>query len=623
MFVVGTAGHIDHGKSALVLKMTGIDPDRLPEEKRRGMTIDLGFAWAELPSGQTIGIVDVPGHERFVRNMVAGIGGIDAVIFVIAADDGWMPQSDEHFHIVRLLGIKTGLVALTKKDLVDDELLQLQADDIRDHLKNSFLEGCRIVPVSSITGEGVDEVKKTLNSILTDTIQKRDIGSARLFVDRRFTIQGMGTVVTGTLLEGSLTIDQQVEIQPSGKTSRIRNLQTHQTEIKEAHPGSRVAVNLAGMEKMEVARGDAVCTRGTVAPTNRIAAELSLLGRSKFPVKNGFELSFLLGTADVLARVYMLESDLLKPGEKSFVRFHLKEPVSAKIGDRFIIRRISPQDTIGGGIVLDTEVLTGRKDKNKQVEILKARQELTPESLVSSELLKENKISLSRFQMNMPFPKDAIDGALKSLSERGEILITGNVIISKHSLEKFVEPACKIIENDHQMRPWASGIEPGILGKKLKIEPERLQEVVDYLVSTRKVVIENGLLRHPAHRAELKPEQKELQGKLNARLSASPLSAPIRKEFIDEDPGYEVVINFLRDRGDIIELKGGILFTSRDFERIIDRVIEYLKQVKQAKASDIKSHLDTSRKYVIPLLEKLDHMGITVRNGDNRTLAAK
>lgn len=623
MFVVGTAGHIDHGKSALVLKMTGIDPDRLPEEKKRGMTIDLGFAWAELPSGQTIGIVDVPGHERFVRNMVAGVGGIDAVVFVIAADDGWMPQSDEHFHIVRLLGIKTGLVALTKKDLVDDELLQLQADDIRDHLKGSFLESCSIVPVSSITGDGVEEIKKVLDSVLTGDIQRPDLGAARLFIDRRFTIQGMGTIVTGTLLEGSLTVDQQIEIQPSGKTRRIRSLQTHQTEIKEAHPGSRVAVNLAGMEKMEVARGDAVCARGTVAPTDRIAAELTLLGRSKFPLKSGFELSFLLGTSDVLARVYMLESALLKPGEKSFVRFHLKEPAAAKIGDRFIIRRISPQDTIGGGIVLDTEVLTGRKDKNKQVEILKARQKLTPESLVSSELQKENKISLLRFQMNMPFPKDAIDGALKSLSERGEILITGNIIVSKHSLEKFVEPATILIESDHQMRPWAGGIEPGFLGKKLKIGPERLQEVVDYLVSTGKVVIESGLLRHPAHRAELKPDQKELQGKLNARLSASPLSAPIRKEFIDEDPGYEVVINFLRDRGDLIELKGGILFISSDFEKIVDRVIEYLKQVKQAKASDIKSHLDTSRKYVIPLLEKLDHMGITVRKGDNRTLAAK
>ncbi len=623
MFVVGTAGHIDHGKSALVLKMTGIDPDRLPEEKRRGMTIDLGFAWAELPSGQTIGIVDVPGHEKFVRNMVAGVGGIDAVIFVIASDDGWMPQSDEHFQIISLLGIKTGFVALTKKDLVDDELLQLQADDIRDHLKGSFLEDCPIIPVSSVTGEGVDEVMKTLDTILTGDIQKPDLGAARLFIDRRFTIQGMGTVVTGTLLEGSLTVDQQIEIQPSGKTARIRNLQTHQAEIEEARPGSRVAINLAGMEKMDVTRGDAVCAPDSIAPTDTIAAELTLLERSKFPLKNGIELSFLLGTADVLARVYMLQSDLLKPGEKSLVRLRLKEPVAAKIGDRFIIRRISPQDTIGGGIVLDTEVMIGKKNKIKQIEILKARQSLTPESIISSELLKENKLSLSRFQMNLPYSRDEMKSALKSLSERGDVLMTGNIIVSKHSLEKFVEPACKLIEDDHQMRPWAGGIEPGTLGKKLKIAPERLPEVVDYLVSTGRLAIESGFLKHPEHRAELKPDQKDLQGKLNVRLSASPLSAPIRKEFIDEDPRYEIVLNFLRDRGDIIELKGGILFTSRDFEMIVNRVIEYLKQVKQAKASDIKSHLDTSRKYVIPLLEKLDHMGVTVRNGDNRTLAKK
>jgi len=618
MFVVGTAGHIDHGKSALVLKMSGIDPDRLPEEKERGMTIDLGFAWVDLPSGRTVGLVDVPGHERFVKNMVAGVGGIDAVIFVVAADDGWMPQSAEHFNIIRMLGIKTGLVALTKKDLVDSEMLELQIDDIHDRLKGSVLENRPIIPVSNVTGEGISFILSALDSILTDDIQKPDIGAARLFIDRRFTVQGMGTVVTGTLLEGSLRIDQMVELQPSGKTVRIRKLQTHKKEISLATPGSRVAVNLAGMEKSEINRGDAICEPGTVSPTGKIAAEITLLDNSRFPLKNGSELSFLLGTADIIGRVYLLESDLVKPGGKSLVRINLQAAVAAKIGDQFILRRISPQDTIGGGTVLDTETLSGRKDKKKQIRVLDERRDLHPESIVTSELLKAIKIPRAKLARNIKFPKEVLESALKTLSEKNIIMEAGEDIISRQFLERFVEPARELIEKDHETRPWAEGVEPGALAKKLKIEPEKLPEVIDYLTSSGIIAIEKGFLKSPQHKAQLKKDQLSLQGKLHARLSASPLSAPLKKEFIDEDPGYEVVIDFLRDRGELIELKGGVLLTKKDFDEITRSVTEFLKKRGKATASDIKSYLNTSRKYIIPLLEKLDQLGVTFRDGDYR-----
>ena len=618
MFVIGTAGHIDHGKSALVLKMTGIDPDRLPEEKERGMTIDLGFAWLDLPSGRSIGLVDVPGHERFVRNMVAGVGGIDAVIFVVAADDGWMPQSDEHFGIIKLLGIKTGLVALTKKDLVDEEFLELQIDDIRGHLQGSVLEDKPIIPVSSITGDGVSEIVNALDSLLTDNLQRPDIGAARLFIDRKFTIQGMGTVVTGTLLEGELQTDQQVELQPSGKTARIRKLQTHKKEIDIATPGSRVAVNLAGMERSEVNRGEAICAAGTVAPTSRIACQIRLLENSKYPLKNGSEVSFLLGTADIIARVYLLETDLLKPGEKSLARINLKEQVAAKLKDQFILRRISPQDTIGGGTVLDTETFSGKKDKKLQVSVLDERLDLAPESIVKSELVKNIKVPRARLLLNLPFPRDLMTDAVNKLSEEGLLLVSGDEIIARHFLEKYVEPAKELVENDHTARPWADGIDPGLLAKKLKISPERLPEIIGYLISSGEIAKEKGLLKSPDHKARLKPEQETLRGKLIARLSASPLSAPLRKEFIDEDPRYEVVIDFLCEKGELIELKGGLLFTKKDFEVISDKVTELLKSKGKAKASDIKEHLNTSRKYVIPLLERLDQLGITIRDGDYR-----
>ena len=620
MFVLGTAGHIDHGKSALVTRMTGIDPDRLPEEKERGMTIDLGFAWLDLPSGRSVGMVDVPGHERFVRNMVAGVGGIDAVIFVVAADDGWMPQSEEHFGIIKLLGVKTGLVALTKKDLVDDDMIELQIDDIRDRLKGSVLSDKPIIPVSSLTGEGVSEILTALDTILTDDIQRPDIGAARLFIDRRFTIQGIGTVVTGTLLEGKLLLDQQVELQPSGMTARIRKLQTHKKEIETAAPGSRVAVNLVGMERSVISRGDAICAAGTVTPTSRIAGEIKLLENSKYPLKNGAEISFLIGTADIIARVYLLQTDLLKPGENSLARLNLKTPVAAKLGDQFILRRISPQDTVGGGAVLDTETFSGRKDKKLQISLLEARNDLTAESIIKSELEKRVKIPRAALFGNLPFSHTAMNEALERLSAEGVILISGDEIVPKKFLEKYAEPAGELIEKDHRMRPWAEGIDPGVLAKKLKISPERLPEIIEYLVSSGKITKVKGLLKSPGHEARLKPDQQALQGKLNARLSAGPLSAPLKKEFIDEDPRYEVVIEFLKDKGELIELKGGVLFTAGDFNAISARVRELLKSKGKAKASDIKEFLNTSRKYVIPLLERLDQLGVTVRDGDYRVI---
>ena len=620
MFVVGTAGHIDHGKSALVQKMTGIDPDRLPEEKARGMTIDLGFAWAELPSGRPIGIVDVPGHERFVKNMVSGVGGIDAVILVIAADDGWMPQTEEHFNIIKILGVKTGIVALTKKDLVDEEMIELQIDDIQEHLRGSFLEGNPILPVSAITGDGLPDVLNSLDSVLTENIKRSDIDAARLFIDRRFTIQGMGTVVTGTLLEGRLALDQNVGIQPAGLTARIRNLQTHKESIKQAEPGSRVAVNLVGIEKLEVNRGDAICKIGTVIPTDKIAAEVSLLEESKFPLKSGFELSFMLGTADVNGRVYLIETDMLKPGEKSFARIHLKSSVPAKLGDKFILRRISPQDTIGGGVVLDTEVIMGRKAKAKQLEILQTRKNITPEAIIKSEFIKREKLSYDKLSKNIPFDKNDLNSALREFSDNKEIMIVGDSIISTRFLEKYAGPAREMLEKDHQMRPWADGIEPGVLAKKLKLNPQKLPDLIDFLINNNIAVSEKGILRLPQHRAELKPEQLILKGKLIARLSASPLAGPTRKDLIEEDPGYEVVLNFLRDRKEIIELKGGIIFTEKDFDNIVSRVSSFLEEAGKATASDIKSHLKSSRKYIIPLLEKLDQMGVTVRDGDFRKL---
>jgi selenocysteine-specific elongation factor len=328
----------------------------------------------------------------------------------------------------------------------------------------------------------------------------------------------------------------------------------------------------------------------------------------------------LLGTADILAKVYSLDGDSLGPGENGLVKIKLNAPVAAKIGDRFIIRRTSPPDTIGGGRVLDTEFAPGGRNKEMQIAILKDRSRLTPEAVVTSELRKNVKMPVSRLYQNMPFTRTAVDAAVRSLSDQGLLIVSGDSLLSRDFLERFAQPALAAIESDHETKPWSEGVEPGALAKKLKLDPEQLPAVIDYLVSSGKIALDKGHLKLLGHRAQLKPEQLRLQGKLSARLSASPLAAPTKKEFIDEDPQYEVVISFLKDRNEIVELKGGILLTRRDLDNIVQSLVDYLRKAGKATASDIKNQLKTSRKYVIPLLEKLDQMGITKRDGDYRSL---
>ena len=353
MFVVGTAGHIDHGKSALVKALSGIDPDRLPEEKLRGLTIDLGFAWFNLPSGEPVGVVDVPGHERFIKNMVAGVGGIDAVMMIIAADDGWMPQTKEHLDILSLLEIKTGIVVLTKVDLVDEEIVELQKDDIATHLKSTFLEGAPIVSFSAKTNMGKDDVLNALQTVLSKNIERHNCGSPRLYIDRSFMIKGMGTVVTGTLMEGPIEAGQELEICPAKQKVRARGLQTHKKSIETAQPGSRLAVNLTGAGKDDAKRGSALVLPGHFEPADTLGVKIKMLPGVKNPLKNAGEVLFLLGTSIAHAKLKLFGRKMLKGGEEDFAVLHLDNEICCRIGDKFIIRRLSPAITVAGGTVLD------------------------------------------------------------------------------------------------------------------------------------------------------------------------------------------------------------------------------------------------------------------------------
>ena len=349
MHVIGTAGHVDHGKSMLVKALTGIDPDRLKEEKERQMTIDLGFAWLTLPSGEQVGIVDVPGHKDFIENMLAGVGGIDAALLVVAADEGVMPQTREHLAILDLLGVKSGLVALTKVDLVDDpEWLELVEAEVEELLEGTTLAGAPIVPVSAKTGQGLPELVAELDALLQRTPPRRDLGRPRLAIDRVFSITGFGTVVTGTLVDGAFELGQEVEILPQGIKARIRGLQTHKRRIERAMPGSRVAINLAGVSKNELRRGDVVTTPGWLKPTQLVDVRLRYLADAPRPLRHNATLKFFSGSAEVVARARLLDSEAIPPGEEGWVQLRLAKPVALIKGDRFIVRQPSPPLTIGG-----------------------------------------------------------------------------------------------------------------------------------------------------------------------------------------------------------------------------------------------------------------------------------
>jgi selenocysteine-specific elongation factor len=617
MFVIGTAGHIDHGKSALVKALSGIDPDRLPEEIERGLTIDLGFAWFDLPSGESVGVVDVPGHERFVKNMVAGVGSIDAVMFVIAADDGWMPQSAEHLDILSLLGIKTGIVVLTKTDLVDSDYLALQKEDITSRLKGSFLEGAPIVPFSARDNSGSDDVLSSLQKILNRDVKRFSIGSPRLYIDRSFIIKGIGTVVTGTLIEGEIKPAQELQVCPADRKVRVRGLQTHKKPIEIAQPGSRVAVNLTGAGKDDAPRGSALVLPKHFKPTRSVGVKIKVLSGIKYPLRNASELMFLLGTSVTHSRLRLFGKSQLVAGDEDFAVFRLEKEICCRIGDKFIIRRISPPMTVAGGEVLYWDFSSIKKSKAKQLEILKTREKLDLASVVRSELLNDKNLDVLKLKVNSCFTQEQIDSYL---SEAKDIVKAGGILVEKRHLEKYLNPALEVLEECHRLRPWSLGIPVGELSQKLKIPAGDVEEVVSYLLSSGSILQESGLLKLDGHVPHLEPAQQQLAGRLNARLSASPLASPTKKEFIEEDPTYEIVINFLRDKSDIIELKNGVLLTSKDFKNITESVIAHIKKEGRVTASQIKDQLKTTRKYTIPLLEKLDSLGVTRRDGDFRKL---
>jgi len=629
--ILGTAGHIDHGKTSLVRALTGMDTDRLKEEKQRGITIELGFAKLELAGDIQFGIVDVPGHERFVRTMVAGVGGMDLVMLVIAADEGVMPQTREHLEICQLLGVNKGVVAITKCDMVDEEWLQLVVEDVRDYLVGSFLEEASIMPVSAKTHAGLEELKSALFDLALEVHEKSDHGFFRLPVDRVFTVPGFGTVVTGTLLSGRIATGDEVEILPSGLVSRVRSVQSHGAKAENGAAGQRLAVNLQGVEHGDVARGDVVVPRGIFRTTRTVDARIDYLPSAQRELKHRATLRLHSATYEVPAQVILLDRDSLVPGDSAFVQLRLKSPVLLLPGDYFIVRSYSPQITVGGGVVIDPAPPRRRRRSDRALELLHAldagRGDEKLRLLIRESLL--SGLPLEDLIIRSGLPEKEVESALAGLLSRCEIVQVvrkPRVFLSKDAFEELKSLLLEGVEAYVRENPLRDGI-----GKEeLKAHiPKRSDlrffgAVLNALEKEEKVVADRELVKIPGHRASAVVGQSGLLTQLEHALEVGGNEPPSIKELcaMVQSGEKDVLdhLNLLAREERVVKVKADLFYAPRHLSGLQEKLVAYLQETGEITPPQFRELTGLSRKYMIPLLEYFDQEKLTIRVGDKRVL---
>lgn len=624
MFVVGTAGHVDHGKSTLVKALTGIDPDRLQEEKEREMTIDLGFAWLTLPSGREVSIVDVPGHERFIKNMLAGVGGIDAAILVIAADEGLMPQTEEHLSIIDLLQVNKGLVALTKSDLVDEEWLEMVREEVRDRLDSTSLKGVPIVPVSARTGAGLGDLVKVLDEILAMAVHREDLNRPRLPIDRVFSVPGFGTVVTGTLINGTLSVGQEVDVLPSGLRSRVRGLQMHKHKVDSAPPGNRVAANLAGLSVEQLSRGEVVTLPGQFKPTRQLDVKLRVLGDAPKALEQNDSVDFFLGAAEIEARVTVLDKESITPGETGWAQLRLLADAVVAKGDRFIVRQASPSLTIGGGVVVDTNPIRHKRFQERVIVSLETLETGSPDELVLQALGDKGPVELKVLRERSNLPREQVDEVIDRLLARGGILALGTDK-GKTSAQHYISPEgwrrlkqgmVTILESFHRQYPLRPGISKEELKSRLALAPKVFSLVTGQAVREGQLAEGPTTFSLPGHEMTFTPEQQRQVNELLTRLEATPYMPPSLGE-LGVAPEFAQA---LVDQGRLVKVAEGLYFSTSTYEHLQQRVLATLREKGTVTVAEVRDAFGTSRKYALALLEHLDEQKVTRRVGDERVL---
>ncbi|HAG11958.1 MAG TPA: selenocysteine-specific translation elongation factor [Desulfotomaculum sp.] len=627
--IIGTAGHVDHGKTALIKALTGIDTDRLKMEKERGISIELGFAFCRLPSGRRAGIVDVPGHERFIKNMLAGVAGIDLVLLVIAADEGVMPQTREHMDIVRLLQINRGIVALTKVDLVDEDFLKLVREDVNDFLKDTPLKDSPVVEVSAVTGQGLEELLKRIDEVPVEG--KDTSGQARLPVDRAFSVTGFGTVVTGTLWSGVIHTGDNLEIMPQGLVARVRSLQVHGEKVKEATAGQRVAVNVAGVGVEQAQRGSVLAKPGFLRSANRLDARISLLENVQKELENRTRLHFYLGTAEILCRVILLDREKLLPGETAYAQFLLEEPVAGIKGDRFVFRSYSPVYTLGGGIIVDSASRKHKRMREEIIEALVTRELGLPAEQVES-YLKSRKTIQSRSDISRAtgIKEEETEQALRELSGDNKVYVLtvdhDHFFISREIYKQWVEKLTNLLKKYHQQYPLREGFPREELRSRLfaRFTTRQLQALLRILEEENILSQGPNTVALKDFQPKLEDSQQEIVQRIEDIFNRSGFQPPdwesvSRGEGVSELQSQEVLQHFLR-QGTLVKAAEGLYFHAAAIESAKKLLTGYLEKNNEISIGEIKNLLNVSRKYALPLLEYFDRIKVTKRVGDKRFL---
>ena len=627
-FIVATAGHVDHGKSALVRTLTGTDPDRLPEEKARGITVDLGFAHLALPGGYDLGLVDVPGHEDFVKNMVAGVGSVDVALFVVAADDGWMPQTEEHLQILAYLGVTRAVVALTKSDLTPAP--GLAAEEVRAHLRGTPFADAPVVPTSTVTGQGFDVLCAALAAVLADAPPPRDAGKPRLPVDRVFTLRGVGTVVTGTLTGGSLARGAAVRVLPSGDGGHVRTVQSHGREREVAHPGTRVALNLPDLRAAgegATQRGETVALPGAGEPCRTLDVLLTRLDRPGSPaatLRDGAHVRVHHGSGHCLAQVRLLEGKTLPPGARGVAQLRCEAPVFAFGGDRLVLRDGAGRATLAGGTVLDPDGRARRFRTAPQRRFLRRAADAGPHdapALLAALLERDRAAAADTLLAKSPFGAPEVAAALDALIAGGTAVRPAPGLAADAAWWKTLRArAAGLVDGWHAAHPEQAGLPLDRLRAEVSLPLPALFDALLAALGQGGGFIRTGnFLRRAAHRPALPPALRAAGERLRALLAARPSEPPAVAQ-LAPDAAARQALRFLRDTGEVVELAPELVLPADSFQRMRAAVVRYLRSQGPATAGDLREMLGTTRRVMIPMLERLDRDGVTRREGDRRVL---
>ena len=617
MYVIGTAGHVDHGKSTLVECLTGIDPDRFQEEKDRGMTIDIGFAWITLPSGREVSIVDVPGHEKFVSNMLAGVGGVDMALLVVAADESVMPQTREHLAILDLLGVTNGVVVVTKEDLVDKDWLELVYGEVEELLAGTTLEGAEIISASATTGSGISGLMHSIDSALNKTTAKKDFNRPRLPIDRAFSISGFGTVVTGTLIDGFLSVGQEIEIIPVGLKARIRGLQSHGKAETTFGPGTRVAANLSGIESTQITRGDVLSPPNFINLSEAFDVRLNVVEDAPNPLRHNMFVTLHTGSSEVVARLRLLEEEEVQPGNSTWAQLKPEESLPVLRGDHYIIR--SNMTTLGGGSIVDTQAKRHRRRHSPTIQKLESLESGSPSQIILNIIESSVPATLSSLLSGSTLHEEEINPTIDFLIAEKAVMSTSSDIEKSYffTIEKW-EEICDLTKESlnlfHVQFPLRQGMPREELRNKMTLSPESFNAVVDVLEEMEVLRDFTSLIALTGHESHLTKEQQRVSEAYVQNISKDKFS-PRTDLGIDED-----ILSFLVDKGRLVRVSDGIVFSSDAFKEMLDGVRSYISQHGEITVGDFRDIFHTSRKYALGFMDYLDQQQITRRVGDARIL---